>query len=226
MGKTTSAINLGLALSKLGAEVVVVDGNLSSPNISIHLGQTYFPITLHDVMHADEPIQKAIYKHASGLSIIPAEISVDSMRLIDFEKLKRHLQDLHLLAEYVIIDGSPGLGKETKHLLDLSDEIVVVTNADKPSIIDAKRLISFAKRLGVTITGIIVTKYKKRSYRLSLEEVETYLGMPVLVVVPEDKRFEKSIHKRKPFLHMYPRRKASKAYHKLASIISNKVKIL
>jgi Mrp family chromosome partitioning ATPase len=57
VGKTTSAINLGLALSKLGADVIILDGNLSSPNLSVHLGNTFFPTTIHDVMHGNEPIQ-------------------------------------------------------------------------------------------------------------------------------------------------------------------------
>ena len=38
VGKTTTAINLGQALTDMGKKVVVVDANLVTPNIGIHLG--------------------------------------------------------------------------------------------------------------------------------------------------------------------------------------------
>jgi septum site-determining protein MinD len=216
VGKTTSAINLGLALHKLGADVIVLDGNLSSPNLSMHLGNTYFPTTIHDVMRADEPIQNAIYRNSSGLKIIPADISVDSMRFIDFNKLKSSLQDLHLLADYVIIDGSPGLGRETTQLINLSDSILVITNPDKTSIMDAKRLIEFSKRMKKPILGLVVTKYKEKSYTIPSENIDKYLEMPVLGKISNDKYFEKSLHLKKPFIELYPNRKASKEYFDLA----------
>jgi septum site-determining protein MinD len=216
VGKTTSAINLGLALHKLGADVVVIDGNLSSPNLSMHLGNTYFPKTIHDVMHSGEPIQNAIYRNSTGLKIIPADISVDSMRLVDFDKLKSSLQDLHFFADYVIIDGSPGLGRETSQLINLSDSILIMTNPDKTSIMDAKRLIEFSKRMKKPVMGLVVTKYKENNYTIPSENIYNYLEMPVLSKIPHDDRFEKSIHLKQPFIELYPNRKASKEYFDLA----------
>lgn len=225
VGKTTSTINIGLAMSKLGGEVIVLDGNLSSPNLTVHLGSTYFPVTIHDVMVDSHPIQNAVYQHHTGLKIIPADVSVDAMRIINFEKLKAHLQDLHLLAEYVLVDGSPGLGKETTHLIDISDEVIIVTNPDHASLLDAKRMIEFVKKFNKTITGLMVTKYKDKKHKASLEEIEKFLGMPVITVIPEDHRFEKSLHHRLPYIHLYPARKASKAYHKLAKHITGRVSL-
>ena len=46
VGKTTSAINLGVALNKFGKNVVVVDANLTTPNIGLHLGAPIVPISL------------------------------------------------------------------------------------------------------------------------------------------------------------------------------------
>lgn len=216
VGKTTSAINLGVALYKLGADVVVIDGNLSSPNLSLHLGDTYFPVTIHDVMSRDEPIQNAMYRSKTGLKIIPADISVDSMRFVDFEKLKKSIHDLHLLVDYVLIDGSPGLGKETEHIMDMSDSILVVTNPDKTSVVDAKRLLEFAKRQKKPVLGLLVTKYKEGKYAIPREGMERYLEMPLIAKIPHDERFEKSVHLKQPYVELYPGRKAAKAYFDLA----------
>lgn len=224
VGKTTSAINLGLAMNNLGSEVLVLDGNLSSPNLSVHLGNTYFPVTIHDVMQNTHKINQAIYKHHSGLRIIPADMSMESMRLVNFQELEKKLQDIHLLAEYLLIDGSPGLGRESTSLMNLSDEILIVTNPDTPAVLDAKRLIDFARKLDKTITGLIITKYSQKRYRMSVDEIEKFLDLPALAIIPEDKRFEKSVHRKTPFIHLHPRARASKAYYKLAEIITGRTK--
>jgi len=216
VGKTTSAINLGLALSKLGADVVVMDGNLSSPNLSVNLGNTYFPTTIHDVMQNDEPIQNAVYNHQLGFKIIPADIAVDSMKMVDFEKLKKNVLDLHLVADYVIIDGSPGLGRETTQLMDMSDAILVITNPDKASIVDAKRLIEFAKRQNKPVIGLVVNKYRENDHSITSAQIEKYLEMPLLGKIPHDERFENAQYQKQPFIHLYPDRRASKEYFDLA----------
>lgn len=223
VGKTTTSINLALAMHKKGSDVVIVEGNLSSPNLSIHLGGTYFPVTLHDVMQNKHPIKNAMYEHQTGLKIIPADISVDAMQLVNFQELKKHAQDLHLYSDFVIIDGSPGLGRETTHLIELADEIIVVTNPDQASVTDAKRLIEFAKRFNKLIIGVLISKHKRRRYKLSIDEIEELLDTRVIGIVPECKKFEKSLHQKKPYLHLYPRKKASKEYHKIASIITGRV---
>ena len=50
VGKTTSCINLGAALNKTGEEVIIVDANLTTPNIGLHLGAPIVPITLNHVL--------------------------------------------------------------------------------------------------------------------------------------------------------------------------------
>lgn len=225
VGKTTSAINIGLAMTKLGVETIVMDGNLSSPNLSVHLGNTYFPVTIHDVIQGTHDIDRAIYNHHSDLKIIPADVAVEAMKHVDFEKLQDKLHDLHMLTKYVIIDGSPGLAREADQILNMSDEVLIVTNPDPVSLMDAKRLIQFARKKGKTIVGVILTKYRRFKDKLKIDEVEEFLDMPVLAAIPHDKRFEESLHKKTPFIHLFPRRKASKAYKRIAEIITSRTEL-
>ena len=50
VGKTTTAVNLGAAINYLGGEVLVVDANLSTPNIGIHMNSPEVPINLNHVL--------------------------------------------------------------------------------------------------------------------------------------------------------------------------------
>ena len=38
VGKTSTAVNMAAAMSYFGRDVVVIDGNLSTPNLGLHLG--------------------------------------------------------------------------------------------------------------------------------------------------------------------------------------------
>ena len=86
-GKTTSAINLGTSLNHLGEDVLIIDGNLATPNIGIHLGAPIVPITLNHVLNGKAKIEEAIYEHESGTKIIPASLSLKQAEKINYRKL-------------------------------------------------------------------------------------------------------------------------------------------
>jgi len=61
VGKTTTSINLGAALNAFGHDVVIVDANLTTPNVGLHLGAPIVPISLNHVLNGKADIEDAIY---------------------------------------------------------------------------------------------------------------------------------------------------------------------
>lgn len=222
VGRTTHAINLGMSLKNEGEDVIVIDCNFDSPALGMHLGPAFHPVTMHDIIKNNDALMNAIHEHESGLKIIPSDFSIHSAQDIDYTTLFKHLQDLHLLADYIIIDGSSGLGHNTKQLLRMCDEVFIVTGPDKNSVMEAKRLIDMVKKHKKIITGLIINKYKKSKYLINKKEIEKFLGLPALSVIPEDFRFMKSMHMNKPYVYMFPKRKISKNYELLAKRLSIK----
>src|SRR4030042_3955261 len=86
VGKTTTAIKLGAALNSFGEEVIVVDGNLSTPNIGLHLGAPIVPISLTHVLLGKAKLDEAVDEHESGTKILPCSLSIKEMGKINKDK--------------------------------------------------------------------------------------------------------------------------------------------
>ena len=80
VGKTTTAINLAAAISYFGKDALVIDGNLSTPNVGIHLNAPEVPVNLNHVLRGKAEPFEAVYEHESGIKIMPSSISIKELR--------------------------------------------------------------------------------------------------------------------------------------------------
>jgi septum site-determining protein MinD len=78
VAKTTTSINLGAALSYFGKDVIVVDANLTTPNIGVHLGVPVVPVHLHHALQGKHNIRDAVYMHPGGTKFVPASIALST----------------------------------------------------------------------------------------------------------------------------------------------------
>lgn len=221
VGKTTVAANLGSALNEFGMETVLIDANLTNPSLGFHLGIPLYPETLHDVLKGDVDITDATYLHNSGLKVVPAGLSVDDLKNTSPESLPDVLLDLVGGPDFVLIDSAAGLGNEALHAIESSDELLVVTNPDLPSVTDALKTANIAEQAGTDITGVVLNRVKGSSSELESEEVESMIGYPVISSIPEDEDVQDSISLKKPLLHHKPKKNTSERFRKLAADIAD-----
>ena len=127
VGKTTTTINLGTGLNHLGEDVVIVDGNLTTPNIGIHLGAPIVPTTLNHVLNGQAKLEDAIYEHESGTKIIPASLSLKETEKINYKKFIDISKKLKKITNHVLIDSAAGLGQEARAVMKAADEVIIVT---------------------------------------------------------------------------------------------------
>lgn len=221
VGKTSFTANLGIALSRLGKDVIILDGNLDTPNLGIHLGIPETPTSIFDVLENKRRIEEIIYLHNSGVKIIPASLSMWNLsQKLDKDNLGREIINLMGRTDYILIDSSPGLDTETRMTLAASDENIIVTNPDLPSITDALKIIELSKRMGSVPLGFVLNKVSKNPWQLSPRNVHEFLGIPMLGTLPEDNSVPKSIRLRTPAVISYPYEPASINIQKIASKIT------
>ena len=219
VGKTTTAINLAAAMKHFGEDVLVIDGNLSTPNVGIHLNSPEVPISLNHVLRGKAEPFEAVYEHESGIKIMPSSLSIKELKRTNPEKMKDFKKDFKKLSGSVIVDSSAGLGHEAVCAMELADELIIVTNPEMPAVTDALKAIKLAEQMKKPVRGVIVTRVRKDEIELEPEVVREMLEVPILGMVPEDMDVKKSIRNKGAVVHMYPKSDASRAYKEIAAKI-------
>jgi septum site-determining protein MinD len=217
VGKTSIVAALGGALSMLGQKVLLVDGNLSSPNLGLHLNIINPERTIHDILNRTARIKDAIYQ-SNNLDVIPA--SIFNGVKVNPLKLKDHLKGIKKRYDFVILDSSPSLDEETLAVMLASDEIFVVTTPDHPTMSTSLKAAKLAKQRGSPISGIILNKVHKKDFELSLDEIEETLRIPVFALIPYDINVLKALSKMEPSTIYKPRSEGSEELMKFAAKIS------
>ena len=136
VGKTTTSINLGVGLARLGQRVLLVDADPQG-HLTLGLG---FPknlkVTLKSmleyvIMGAEFDPKEAILKHKENVDVIPANKLLTGMdvSLISVEDreyvLKEYLELLQDDYDYIIIDCMPSLGMLTINAMTAANSILI-----------------------------------------------------------------------------------------------------
>ncbi len=219
VGKTTTAINLAAAMRYFGKDVLVVDGNLSTPNIGIHLNAPEVPINLNHVLRGKAEPFEAVYEHESGIKVMPSSISLKELKKAKPERLKDFRNNFKRISEYVIMDCAAGFGNEASCAIETADEIIIITNPEMPAITEALKAVKLAEELKKPVRGIIVTRVKKDNIELPAAVVKDMLEIPILGMIPEDDAIRKSINVKNAAVHIYPKSNAARAYKEVAAKI-------
>lgn len=200
-GKTTVALNLGLALHKLKQKVLVFDADFSKPNMLEHLNITHLPITLEDVFNGNNHVFDTIYRHESGLKIIP------SMAMNDYSKLQFHLPELLIDYDFVILD-TPRDDDALRDVIQNSEEAIIVHSPVNSSkhIVDAHEILRKEKVLPL---GLVLNRSQKDS-------VDTIFHIPVIAKLPDHKAIRASWNLKHPVLHSHPSSTPSRQFMSLA----------
>jgi len=171
VGKTTSAINIGAGLNKLGKKVLLIDLDPQA-NLSQSLGLIDQDRNIYGAIRGEyklEPI--SILK---GLDLIPSTLDLSGAEIelsgeAGREYILRELIDpLRGSYDFIIIDSPPSLGLLTINSFTASDEIFIPLQAQYLALQGLAKLMEVVdkiqKRLNkdLKLGGVIVTQYDNR----------------------------------------------------------------
>lgn len=150
VGKTTTAVNLGVSLANQGKKVLLIDADAQA-NLTMSLGYSRpddLPVTLSTIMQDmidDKPVDvsKGILHHGEGVDLLPSNIELSGLevRLINAisreSVLKSCVNQVKKNYDYVLVDCMPSLGMLTINALAAADSVVIPT---QPHYLSAKGL--------------------------------------------------------------------------------------
>jgi MinD-like ATPase involved in chromosome partitioning or flagellar assembly len=221
VGKTFLTVNLGAALRYyLGKEVLVIDANISAPNLALNLGIVNPSISLQDVINNEEKGIKLIdaIEKTKYLDLIASRIGQE----VNNKKfnLKDKLEELREIYDYILIDTSPNMNWETKMAFDASDSIILVSNPDTFSISNLISLIKNIEKENYTIEGIVLNRVLGKDFEIKSNEVEELTKIKVLQEIPFSVKVFESLAFTEPVVYYKPHSKVSRAVRSLAEKVS------
>jgi cell division ATPase MinD len=220
VGKTTLGLNIGAALSHhFKKNVTIVDCNVTTSHLGLYLGMYYCPITLNKVLRGEYTAEEAVQTHHSGLKVIPASLSLSDLEGIDVTEIRNSLKSLFDKNDIILLDGSPGLGREAVATLRASDEILYVTNPYIPFAMDIVRNQEIVNEIGVKPLGIVLNMVHGKKYEMNSKEIEELTRLPVIAKIPFDRNVHKSLALKIPVVTYKPYTAASKEIMKLSSLL-------
>ena len=143
VGKTTTAVNLGIGLAMAGKKVLLVDCDPQG-SLTLSLGHTRpdtLPFTLSDAMTRvimDEAIKpgEGILRHEEGIDLMPANIELAGMEVSLVNAMSRetilrqYLDNVKSEYDHIIIDCQPSLGMLTVNALAAADNVLIPAQAE------------------------------------------------------------------------------------------------
>ncbi len=218
-GKTTITANLGIALSKLGQKVLLIDADVAMANLSLILGMQSSPITLHDILLGEAQVQDSIYDGPEGVRFIPSGLSLDNYKRVDSERLISIVSQLTEQYDFILLDVAAGIEKNVLSALSASQETLLVTMPTSPAIADALKTKIVAQRLNSKVIGVVINFVMSEKGEITKNDISNMLELPVYGSVPYDPEVRKSFMQEKvsPVIVRKPSSPASEEIAKVAS---------
>jgi flagellar biosynthesis protein FlhG len=226
VGKTNVSVNLSMALSQIGKDVLLLDADLGLANVDVLLGlRTKY--TLADVIDGSRTLEEIIVTGPEGLKIIPASSGVQNMAelsTMEHAGLIRAFSELSHSIDVLIIDTAAGISDNVVTFTRAAQEVIIVVCDEPTSITDAYALIKVLnKDHGVCRFRVISNMVQgiqegRELFAKIMAVTDKYLDVQLdfMGIVPYDEYLRKAVQRQKAVIEVYPRSKAALAFKTLS----------
>jgi pilus assembly protein CpaE len=224
-GKSFVSSNLAVALAqKTGEPVAMVDLDLQFGDLAIML-QLFPARTIYDAAQNLDRLDADALKgyltpHRGQVFLLAAPLEPGLSETISAESVAKIIRLMKSLYKYVIIDTPPSFTDHVLAALDESDESVLITSMDVPSIKNLKLSLQTLELLGFGRDRIrLILNRADSKVGLRVQEVEKTLGTRIDVSIPSSREVPLSINRGTPLILEDPKSPVVASIQKLVEII-------
>jgi ATP-binding protein involved in chromosome partitioning len=236
VGKSTTSVNLALALARRGARVGIMDADVYGPNLPQMLGIDAQPEVTEDKKM--RPPEAHGVKAISIGMLVPPDQAVIWRGPMLHGAVQQFMRDVAWgELDYLIVDLPPGTGDVT---LSLSQSVpvagaVVVTTPQGVSVSDVRKAVGMFRQLNIPVLGVV----ENMSYFVCghcNERTDIFgtgggrrmaedMGLNFLGEIPIDTRVREGGDEGTPIVVAAPDAPAAKAFDEIAGRIAQRVAI-
>lgn len=233
VGKTTTTVNLGASLAKLGYKVLVIDidaqGNATS---GLGIRKTEIDQDIYNVLIDDLPLQDVILATSrenmwvapASIELAGAEVELTNMQRRE-SRLKMAIAQVEFSYDFILIDCPPSLGHLTINAFTASNSVLIPVQAEYyaleglSQLLNTIRLVQKHFNSDLLIEGVLMTMYDART-NLShdvVAEVKKYFHEKVYkTIIPRNVRLSEAPSYGLSIVDYDPKSKGAEVYAQLA----------
>lgn len=226
VGKTTTAVNLSLAISDRGVrKVCLVDLDLAFGDVAITM-QLFPSHTIEEAIGGEEHIDESLVeslltRHEDSLMVLAAPSLPDARDRVTSRLVSRMLRTLKSQFDYVVIDTAPNFDEQTLQALDETDECVIITTLDVPTLKNVKVALETLDLLNIAVGHRhLVLNRADDEVGIDKDKVEQILGMKVAAPIPSSVEVAAATNLGKPIVLSNPDHPAAKQFRALAAVLT------
>ena len=233
VGKTTTSLNLAVALAKGGSRTLLIDLDPQC-NATSALGAT--PSAMHPLISSVPLVESVVPSGVRGLDLLPGSRSVRDVEAIAQQArsgaavLERHLAGGLNAWDFCLVDCPPSVGDLTRTALAGSTEVLMPIQCEYfaleglTQMIEVIREVMEARQGRLRFGGILLTMHDE-TLELTNEveaEVREFFGEIVFeTVIPRDVAVSEAPSHAQSVLDYAPRSRGARAYMELCMEVRN-----
>lgn len=229
VGKSAVAVNLGMALSMAGNDVMLLDADMGLANVDVLLGLTpgrHIGHLLDGTCTLDELVLTAPH----GLRVIPAGSGARRLAQLpnaEHAAIIRAFDDLTPPPQYLLVDTAAGLSDNVSMFAAAADDVLLVACDEPASLTDTYAVIKVLSRdFGVRRFRLVANMMQNEGAARQLHRKLSRVCDRFLEVVidfsgwiPHDERLRQAIRRQSAVVDLWPSSRSGLAFKQLATAV-------
>ncbi|MDQ3352924.1 MAG: P-loop NTPase [Actinomycetota bacterium] len=224
-GTSVAATNLAVLLARRSpGKVALVDADLQFGDVAVML-KTKLEHSIVDAAAAGEGLdppllERLMDRHEpSGLMALAAPIEPALAEKVGVDDIRRIIELLRGFCDYVVVDTASYLNDVVLSLVEHSDELVLVSTMEVPSVKNLKLALEVLRALDTPASKLkLVLIRPNAKVQMEVRDIERALVLKASIVVPNDAAVPVSVNKCVPVVIDDPRSSVARSLGQLADL--------
>jgi len=220
IGKTTTSVNLAVALAQMGKKIALIDLDLQFGDVGVFLDlepkDSIAELVQEKSSFEIDTIKSFMALHSSGVSVLAAPKSPEYAEIVTAEHIEKIINTVRPYFDYIIIDTPPAFNDSTLMAIDNSNFVLFVITLEISTLRNAKISSEVFNTLNQKEKLKIVVN-RDHASGISIKDAEKVLGSEIFFRMISDwKTAISSLNKGIPIVLDSPKSELANQFNALA----------